>query len=253
MGEPGGYPTLTIVTPVHNGRPYLEDTLDAIAAQDYPGLQTIVVDDASTDGSGDVARARGCRVLRADGVGPAAARNVGIEASESELLFFLDADDLPGSASLLRRLADVLRDAPEAGFAQGLIQNFEEGADGQRVVRSFPYRFLNLGSMLWRRRVFDQIGLFDGSLRLCEDLDFLMRCWEQDVLRVLVQTLVLLYRRHPSQMTNGLSGAGHGTMHAYRRRIERIRTGAYDPSVPRRVEWQDYLGMPPARKDEVKA
>jgi glycosyltransferase involved in cell wall biosynthesis len=247
------YPTLTVVTPVHNGRRYLEETLDAITAQDYPGVETIVVDDGSTDGSGDIARARGSRVLRAEGVGPAAARNMGIQASDSELLFFLDADDLPASASLLRRLADALDEAPQAGFVQGFIQNFEVGPDGQRVLLSFPYRFLNLGSMLWRRRVFDQIGLFDGSLRLCEDLDFLMRCWEQDVPRVLVQTLALLYRRHSRQMTNGLSGAGHGTMHAYRRRIERIRTGVYDPQVPRRVDWQDYLGMPPSRKGEVKA
>lgn len=244
------YPSLTTVTPVRNGRPYLEAAIDALHEQQYEGdLEIMVVDDASTDGSGDVARARGCRVLNSAGVGPAAARNIGIRASNTELLFFLDADDLPGSPTLFRRLADELRLTHDAGFAQGLIQNFETRSDAQRVLLTFPYRFLNLGSMMWRRRVFDQVGLFDESLRLCEDLDFLMRCWEQDVSRVLVQTVALLYRRHPSQMTHGLSGAGHGTMHAYRRRIDRIRAGTYDPSLPRRVEWPDYLGMPPAPKD----
>ena len=244
-------PTLAIVTPVHNGRLYLGETLDAIAAQNYPGAISVVVDDGSTDGSGDLARARGSRVLRTEGVGPAAARNVAIRATQSDFVCCLDADDLFGSDALLHRLADALHDAPDAGFAQGLTQNFKQGPDGQRVLLKSPYRFLNLGSMMLRRRVFDQVGLFEESLRYCEDLDFLMRCWEHDVPRVLVPTLALLYRRHANQMTHGLSGAAHGTMRAYRRRIERIRSGAYDPHRQRPVDWSAYLGIPAGVSDEV--
>jgi hypothetical protein len=108
-----------------------------------------------------------------------------------------------------------------------------------------PYRYINIGSGLWRQSVFETIGLFDGSLRYCEDLDFFMRCWERDIRKTLMDRLVLLYRRHPGNMTRGLSGVDFGTVRAFRKRIERIRRGEYDPACPRRVTWPEYFGRGP--------
>ena len=46
-------------------------------------------------------------------------------------------------------------------------------------------------------------------------------------------------------MTRGLKGAGFGTVRAYRKRIERIRRGEYDPDSPRLVTWPEYFGSGP--------
>jgi glycosyltransferase involved in cell wall biosynthesis len=229
--------------------PYLQDAINCVMAEHYPALEMIVVDDGSTDGSSELARRSGCRVLETPGgIGPAAARNVGIRSSESDLLIFLDADDLLGP-SALRASLEALVAAPEAGFAQGCIQNFAGRPDGSINLYTKPYRFINLGSGLWRRSVLDTVGLFDEELRLGEDQDFFMRCWERDIARVLVDCVTLYYRRHSGNMTRGLKGADFGLMRIYRKRIERIRRGEYDPSIPRLVTWPDYLGKSPDTPD----
>lgn len=241
-------PSIAVITPVRNGMPYLREAITCIKSQQYAALETIVVDDGSTDGSGAFARSVGCRVLETPGIGPAAARNAGIGASESDLLLFLDADDLLGTFAL-RFSVDALLGAPDAGFAQGCIRNFTARPDGTINVFTKPYRFINLGSGLWRRSVFETVGLFDESLRLGEDQDFFMRCWERDIRRVLVDCVMLYYRRHAGNMTRGLSGTDFGLMRVYHKRIERIRRGEYDPNRPRHVTWPEYLGKGPEVTD----
>ncbi|HEY1758092.1 MAG TPA: glycosyltransferase [Bryobacteraceae bacterium] len=238
-------PSIAVITPVRNGMAHLQETIECVMAQQYAPLEMIVVDDGSTDGSGALARSLGsCRVLETPGIGPAGARNLGIRASNSDLLMFLDADDLLGP-SVFQSSVEALLGAPEAGFAQGCVQNFKMRPDGRMNIFTRPYRYINVGSGVWRRSVFETIGLFDESLRYCEDLDFFMRCWERDISKVLMDCLVLLYRRHPGNMTRGLQGVDFGTMRAYRKRIERIRRGEYDPASPRRMAWPDYFGRGP--------
>jgi glycosyltransferase involved in cell wall biosynthesis len=238
-------PSIAVITPVRNGITHLEETIRCVMAQKYAALEMIVVDDGSTDGSAALARSTGCcRVIETPAVGPAGARNAGIRASKSDLLFFLDADDLLGPSAFDSSVEALLR-APDAGFAQGYVQNFTVRPDCSMNVFTRPYRYINVGSGVWRRSVFETLGLFDESLRYCEDLDFFMRCWERDISKVLMDRLILLYRRHPGNMTRGLSGVNFGTVRAYRKRIERIRRGEYDPHSPRRVAWAEYFGRGP--------
>jgi len=208
-------------------------------------VELIVVDDGSTDGSGALARSRGgCRVLETPGIGPAGARNLGIRESKSDLLMFLDADDLLGPDAF-QSSVEALLGRSDAGFAQGYVQNFTVRADGSMNIFTRPYRYINIGSGVWRRGVFERLGLFDESLRYCEDLDFFMRCWERDIAKELIDKLILLYRRHPGNMTRGLQGADFGTVRAYRKRIDRIDRGEYDPNSPRRMSWPEYFGRGP--------
>jgi glycosyltransferase involved in cell wall biosynthesis len=241
-------PSIAVITPVKNGRQYLRDAIDGVLGQQYPGLEIIVVDDGSTDGSAAIAKSMGCRVLESHGIGPAGARNAGIRASNADFLLFLDADDLQGSYSL-KAVVDALLSEPAAGFAQGYIQNFRTEPNGSMHVFTKPYRFINLGSCLWRRSVFDTVGLFDESLRFGEDQDLFMRCWERDIQRVLMHSIMLHYRRHPGNMTRGLKGAEFGLVGLFKKRIERIGRGEYNPKVPRHVTWAEYLGESPAVGD----
>jgi glycosyltransferase involved in cell wall biosynthesis len=243
-------PSIAVITPVRNGMPFLREAIEAVRAQHYAELEIMVIDDGSTDDSATLAQEMGCRVLPATGIGPAAARNAGIRATQSDLLLFLDADDLPGD-NALQTLVEALLHTPDAGFAQGYIQNFTAGMDGTMHLLSKPYRFINLGCALWRRSVFETAGLFDESLRLGEDQDLFMRCWERDIPKALVDCVSLYYRRHAGNMTHGLKGAEFGLMGVYRKRIERIRRGDYDPTLPRRVSWADYLGKSPAAEEQV--
>jgi glycosyltransferase involved in cell wall biosynthesis len=94
---------------VYNAEESLGGTLDALEAQDHPPVDVIIVDDGSTDRSPAIAREFAERsrhrvtVLEQDNQGPAAARNRGVEATEADVIVFLDADcvPLPGWLAIL--------------------------------------------------------------------------------------------------------------------------------------------------------
>jgi glycosyltransferase involved in cell wall biosynthesis len=244
-------PSIAVIIPVRNGAAFIEETLASIWAQIYTPLEVVVVDDGSTDGTQAkvrAIRAKPIRLLELGGVGPAAARNAGIRASNSDLLAFLDSDDLWVSGAL-HRLAKALAERPDAGLAQGMIRNFSELLPGNRRFVTGPYRFFNLGASLWRRGIFETVGLLDEDLRLCEDLDLTLRCWEHDIRKAEVDSVVLHYRRHPASMTHGLSGAGFGSVKAYKKRIDRIRAGKVNPDAPRHIDLHRYLGTAPPNQD----
>ncbi len=93
-------PLVSVVTPVWNATATLAATVASVQAQTLPDWELLLVDDASTDGSPDLAAALAAadpriRLLpRATNGGAAAARNDAIRASRGRLLAFLDADDL---------------------------------------------------------------------------------------------------------------------------------------------------------------
>ena len=104
---------ISVVLPVFNAMPYLRELLDSLAAQDLdPTLfEVVAVDDGSTDGGGMLldgfaARHPNWRVIRQRNSGwPGKPRNVGIDASGSDYVFFCDADDVVGPQALRRMLA----------------------------------------------------------------------------------------------------------------------------------------------------
>ena len=89
---------ISVIVPVYNVRPYLEKCFDSIARQSYQNLEIILVDDGSTDGSGelceDLSKRDGrVRVIHKKNGGLGSARNAGMDAARGELLSFVDSDD----------------------------------------------------------------------------------------------------------------------------------------------------------------
>jgi GT2 family glycosyltransferase len=86
-------PGISVVIPVYNSAESLRLCLAGLRASRQAPLECIVVDDGSTDGSGEVAREYGATVLSTGGrIGPARARNIGARAAAGAVLLFVDAD-----------------------------------------------------------------------------------------------------------------------------------------------------------------
>jgi glycosyltransferase involved in cell wall biosynthesis len=82
-----------VVIAVRDQAQFLGQALDSLEAQTLPCGDVVVVDDASVDGSGELARERGFRTVLAEGEGPAIARNIGVRQLSTEFVRFLDGDD----------------------------------------------------------------------------------------------------------------------------------------------------------------
>lgn len=94
MSSLDAHPSVSAVMPVLDGRSYLERSLPPLLARvGVDLLEVIVVDDGSSDGSGEWAACRGAKVIRNErSEGPGAARNRAAQTARGDLLLFVDAD-----------------------------------------------------------------------------------------------------------------------------------------------------------------
>lgn len=91
-------PLVSIVTPVYNVEKFLPQCIESVQAQTFPDWELILVDDGSTDGSGDIcdryaAADSRIRVVHKSNSGQADSRNIGISMARAELVGFVDSDD----------------------------------------------------------------------------------------------------------------------------------------------------------------
>ena len=105
-------PRVTLVIPAHNEVETIHDVLEAVAAQDYPSLKVILVDDCSSDGTAGIARQfPGVRVIsNQTNLGLARSMNVGLRASDADVLMVLHADCIPQTDQWVRQMVAPLAD-----------------------------------------------------------------------------------------------------------------------------------------------
>ncbi|WP_251198186.1 glycosyltransferase family 2 protein [Anaerotardibacter muris] len=94
----GTAPAISIIIPVYNVRAWLERAVKSLQAQTFSDFELFLIDDGSTDGSGEVCdqlavRDARIRVIHQENAGAAAARNLAIEQARGEYLYFMDGDD----------------------------------------------------------------------------------------------------------------------------------------------------------------
>ena len=117
-------PLLSGIIPAYNSAEYLLEGVGSILSQNYSPLEIIVVDDGSTDNTAEIIRSMpGVKYYHQENLGPAAARNLGIQKSNGSFIAFHDADDisLAGRLSLQMQL---LLNYPYLDFCLCRLQNF---------------------------------------------------------------------------------------------------------------------------------
>ncbi len=167
---------VSFIVPAHDEARLLGATLDALnASADVLGLEreVLVVDDASTDATGDIARARGARVLRVEHRHIAATRNAGARASSHPWLVFVDADTLVDAHVLRAALAALQSGAVGGGAGVEFIGPMaaHERALAAMAKRAFRYTGIAPGCFIFcSRTAFEAAGGFDESWFAGEDV-----------------------------------------------------------------------------------
>ena len=229
------FPKISVIIPVFNGEKFLARIIHSVQQQNYSPLEIIVVDDGSTDSTADILRTfdSEIQVIVQENQGPAAARNAGMQHASGEIYTFLDVDD-EWASDTLKSMIQFLLDDPAAEIVQGLIQ--EENIDWsqsqpiEKMVdaklnfsRQIVYRFVNLGSSIYRKSVFERVGLLDESLMYGEDTDWFTRAWEHRVRKLEVEKIFLRYRKHGGNMTCDLDRVQRSIASTCHRHLKRRR------------------------------
>lgn len=207
---------ISVIVPVYNGERYLSACIESVLAQSYADTELIIVDDGSTDSSGTIADryARdysGIKVIHCENGGMSAARNVGIEASTGEYVYFLDSDDMmhpEALACLFQAFEDMGVDLVIGSAVIGETYNIKRTHNmayslmlPEEVIKNSLYQNGILHApwgKLYKKNLLDKVRFTNG---LCyEDLDFFYRyCLLCDRIAVTFEKLYF-YRQHPASI-----------------------------------------------------
>jgi glycosyltransferase involved in cell wall biosynthesis len=215
-------PLVSVVIPAHNAARYIEETLESALGQTYRNLEVIVVDDGSTDTTGEIVERSTrsddrVRLIRTKNQGVAAARNTGIAATTGVYIAMLDADDLWHPEKVGRQVEVFRRGESNVGLVYCLTREID---DGGRVISTWrfpPYEgdvysvlvlvnFVGGGSCaLIKRSCLEEIGGFDPERHLgpAADIKLLLRIAERYDFAVVPDYLVG-YRRTVDSMSRNV-------------------------------------------------
>lgn len=211
-------PLVSVIIAARNAEATLAEALGSALAQTHRELEIIVVDDGSTDGTGDIVRACAAkdprvRLVLLQGAGVCAARNAALAAASGVYVAPLDADDLWHPAKLARQVAAAEAAAEPPGFVYCWLRHI----DGEGRVKSsgprddfhgcIAHRHLYKcpgaagGASLIRRDAMLAIGGYDERLDRCEDFFLQLRIASRHPVAVVPEYL-LGYRSVPGSLSS---------------------------------------------------
>ncbi len=219
---------ISVIVPVLNGMPWLEQQLGALVEQDCPEVwEVVIADNGSTDESPAVARQWADHHERIRWIdastrtGAPAARNAGVREAQGGLLAFCDADDVVGTgwlAACVEALADC--DVAAGMFDFGSLNGRGTGSPMPAAMQQFGFLPAGLSANLAvRREAFEAVGGFSEDLLIGEDIDL---CWRMqlDGYRFAVAGGAVVSKREPAGFNDVFrkaSAYGHCGPVLYRR------------------------------------
>ena len=126
---------VSVIVPVYNSEKYLRQCIESTINQSYKNIEVILINDGSTDNSGEMCDAYALsdnriRVIHTKNNGPAAARNIGIKNSKGSFIFFIDADDFIENNAL-----NLLIENYNQCRADIIIGDFKKIKNGNSIAR----------------------------------------------------------------------------------------------------------------------
>ena len=155
---------ISVIIPVYNVFQYLDECVKSVCEQTYDNLQIILVDDGSTDGSGQLCdewkkRDSRIEVVHGENQGISCARNIGLECADGELIGFVDSDD-----RIAPKMYELLYKRLEASGCNMVVCAYktvdEQGNDMGQIYENMPDCVLSVDEYL--------IKMFENVRNHCE-------------------------------------------------------------------------------------
>lgn len=209
---------ISVIIPCFNRQDFIAATLDSVLAQSHPVDQVLVIDDGSSDNTVNIVQAYArqtgspIQLIQQKNAGPSAARNLGLAHARSELIAFLDADDLWLPSKIERQVACLEAHPQAAGVYCRMFQFHAQLDDlGRRQPQnqmddpSLEHLLLTMciqsSTTLIRRSALEGLR-FDESIRAAEDSLFFADIRLRGTWRMIDEPLTA-YRVHGIQLTAG--------------------------------------------------
>ena len=211
---------VSVIIPCFKNSSTLSEAIDSVLAQSYPVNEIIVVNDCSPETpeiNSIINSYPSVRyVVNSRNIGLAASRNVGANLSTSELLSFLDADDLlhPQKIELqcsiyTPGIAVSCNNLRFKNISDIVLPSFSHKFVLQYFYKSYCFLFGNKvtgASLLIAKSDFISQRGYDETLKSCEDFDLSLRLLSQQVTIANINLPLYYYRESPNSLSNSLQG-----------------------------------------------
>lgn len=180
---------VSIVTPSYNQAPYLEQTIRSVLDQDYPSLEYIVVDGASTDGSVEIIKKYSDKLawwVSEKDKGQGEAINKGLARAKGEILAWINSDDyyLPNAVSSAEK---IFEQNPEVVLVYGDMLAVDQNGETTNLLKYGQYSLEDLlcfqiigqPAVFFRREAFEKTGGLDTSFHFMLDHHLWIRIAQQ--------------------------------------------------------------------------
>jgi len=201
---------ISVITTLYNYRHFVGDCIRSFIDQKMPEAEMIIVDDCSNDDPYKTVKKYinyNIKYIRLDkNMGYSHAKNVGIKQSSNETIVMLDADDMLSKNSLITRYNKLqegydLVHGPAMDLKNGQLS---KSALWKKWVTSDKgygsYKYIHAQSVMLRKQVHREIGLYDESLRYKSDREMWARILNRNYKVGYVDEPVCIYRIHQDQM-----------------------------------------------------
>lgn len=224
-------PLVSVIIPVYNDAVRLKKCLEALENQTYSAenYEVIVVDNASDEGQnikGIVAQFSQAHYTYEDKQGSYAARNKGLSIAKGEIIAFTDADCIP-TVNWLENGVNALLSHSNCGLVAGKIELFFRNSNQPTAIElyesvtAFPqekllaeYQGAATANVFTYRKIFDDVGFFDESLKSNGDLEWGSRVYEKGYKQIYDEEVCIF---HPAR---------HSWSQLYQRTI-RLASGSF--------------------------
>ena len=184
-------PLVSVIIPTYNRAALVVQAVQSVLGQTYRRIETIVVDDGSTDNTRKLLSAYDGRIryIYEERSERSKARNEGFKCSKGDYIAFLDSDDL-WLPTKIDKQVQVFHEQPDMGVVYTDVEFVDKNGlphckeiSWAEPVRDVLYEDLmthnvvtgSLSSIMVRRKCLDRVGLFDECMTACEDLDLYRR------------------------------------------------------------------------------
>jgi glycosyltransferase involved in cell wall biosynthesis len=219
-------PTVSVVIPAFNAQTYLADTLNSVLASTFRDFEVIVIDDGSSDRTGEIAQGFGppVRVIRQANAGMSASRNRGISESRGTYVALLDADDLWHPRKMELQVQAMASDASiglcyteffswdgtaEPVFSPNASSDIDARLSGWIYDKMLLTNWVLPSSAMLRRAVFDSAGYFLCEHQQTDDWEYFVRISREWRFAKLTGAMVA-YRQTPGSLSRRVSAVDVG-------------------------------------------
>jgi len=173
---------ISVIMPVKNGKNYMQEAINSIKKQNVE-IELIVINDGSTDETAQIAKENGCTVLTHEkSRGQVVAKNTGLKVTNGDYIMFCDHDDILSDDAIQTMLEEFNKDN-ELQVVNAKIKDFisPDAKNQNQTIKNDPYYGCLAGSILFKKEVFDKIGLFDENVQAGEIIALMTKLEQNNI------------------------------------------------------------------------